>query len=74
MSDHGLIARIYKEFKNFSNQRINNPVKQEAHEMKKEFSKEEVQVANKYMKKSSTSLSIREIQMKTTLRFHLIPF
>jgi hypothetical protein len=41
-----------------------------AHELNKEFSKEEVQMANKY-KKCSTSLVIKEMQINTTLRFHL---
>jgi hypothetical protein len=42
-----------------------------AHELDREFSKEEVQMVNKYMKKCLASLTIKEIQIKTTLRFHL---
>jgi hypothetical protein len=38
-----------------------------------EFSKEEVQMGNKYMHKCSTSLATEEMQTKITLRFHLIP-
>jgi hypothetical protein len=71
-SDKGLISRIYRELKKL-NQRINAPVKKWAHELNREFSKEEVQIATKYMKKCSTSLVIKEMQMKTTLRFNLIP-
>jgi hypothetical protein len=49
-------------------------MKKWTHELNREFSKEEVQMASKYIKKCSTSLVIKEMQMKTTLRFHLTPF
>jgi hypothetical protein len=42
-------------------------------ELNKEFSTEEYRMAEKHLKKSSTSLIIREMQIKTTLSFHLIP-
>jgi hypothetical protein len=48
-------------------------MKRWAHELNTEFSKEEVQMTNKYMKKCSTSLAIKQMQIKITLRFHLTP-
>jgi uncharacterized protein YbcI len=48
-------------------------MKKWAHELNKEFSEEEVQMASKYMKKCSTSLVIKETQIITTLTFHLTP-
>jgi hypothetical protein len=59
-SNKALISRIYRELKNLSPQRINIPMKKWAHELNREFFKEEVQMASKYMKKCSTSLVIRD--------------
>jgi hypothetical protein len=68
-----LISRLYRELKKLSPQRINTPVKKLAHELNREFSKEEIQMNSKCMKKCSTSLVIKEMQIKTPLRFHLTP-
>jgi hypothetical protein len=48
-------------------------MKKWAHELNRKFSNEEVQIASKYMKKCSTSLAMKEMQIKTTLRFHFTP-
>jgi hypothetical protein len=72
-ADKELISRIYRVLKKLSPQRINTPTKKWAHELNRDFSKEKVQMASKYMN-CLTSLVIKEMQIKTTLRFHLIPF